>query len=68
MTDTERLDWLEKQRYNMTGHWSEDGWCNPTAEWHIYHSMRDGTYNFPKELAQMTLRQIIDIKAKEDKP
>ena len=61
-TDTQRLDYLDRQRSDQHAHWSEDGWQNPGVIWRVTHWMRDGTYNFPKALSTMTVREAIDAE------
>lgn len=67
MTDSERLDWLDKQKMEHHAIWTEDGWLNPFVEWRVSKGMRNGTYDFPFELSNMTVREAIDAAAQPDK-
>lgn len=67
ITDTQRLEWLEKQKTEHVGGWGGyDGpgapsfWRNPSVSWSIQQSQEHGQYSMPKELKKLTLRQAID--------
>lgn len=63
-TDTERLDWLDKQREERHAHWGGgDGptvWVDPRIVWRISYMIKDGTYQFPDRLKKVPIRKVID--------
>ena len=58
-TDTEMLDWLNRQKQEHHAHWLEDGWQDPSASWGISTHERCGTYEFPTTLKSIDIRTAI---------
>jgi len=62
--DTERMDWLDGQKRKHAAHWSGHGWVNPRVYWTVSREIDNGTYEYPIELSNLTIRQAIDEEMK----
>lgn len=66
LEDKERLDWLETQKVERAATWDCDPcevpafWRDPSVCWSISQSEKCGTYEFPKALKALTVREAID--------
>jgi len=64
--DKARLDWLDSRKTYHAAHWGTGtsgdpgAWQNPSVSWQVMQSRECGTYEQPKELDEMTVRQAID--------
>jgi len=60
MTDTEMLDWLNKQKQERYAHWLEEGrWQDPSVSWCVSAHERCGIYEFPTTLKSIDIRTAI---------
>lgn len=67
LEDKAIVDHIETLRCNHFAHWAEFGeWVNPSVSWSFRHTGKDGTYNFPKELHDLTFRTAITNAMKQE--